>query len=198
MSDWCVHPTPESAPSPLSVQPPFSILQIFFPHVLYLSRGVPSRGGVLQAAADAKRMEENEKQMEKIRQMNNRVSEAEKKRDQMEGYDISKTEAKLQSAEERKAALIKETQDKASAEIAKVLHVDFSQICHVSYYKSLSALVIRACNTQNRDWSQVYSHRTILHSTLRERAESFAEWRPTAISPPVFQVRHNRTPPFIE
>jgi len=135
----------------------------------------------LQAAADAKRTEENEKQMEKIRQMNNRVSEAEKKRDQMEGYDISKTEAKLQSAEERKAALIKETQDKASAEIAKVSYVDVSHICHVPYYKSLSALLIRARNTQNRDLSQVYSDRTILKSILCERAESFVEWRPTAI-----------------
>jgi len=152
----------------------------------------------LQAAADAKRTEENEKQMEKIRQMNNRVSEAEKKRDQMEGYDISKTEAKLQSAEERKAALIKETQDKASAEIAKVSYVDVSHICHVPYYKSLSALLIRARNTQNRDLSQVYSDGTILHSTLLERAESFAEWRPTAILFSVFQVRHNRTPPVVE
>lgn len=52
--------------------------------------------------------------------MNSRVGEAEKKRGEQEPYDISKTEAKLQSAEEKKAALIKETQGKAAAEVAKV------------------------------------------------------------------------------
>ena len=74
----------------------------------------------MQAAAEAKRQEENQKQLEKVRQMNSRVGEAEKKRGEQEPYDISKKEAKLQSAEEKKAALLKETQDKAAAEVAKV------------------------------------------------------------------------------
>lgn len=73
-----------------------------------------------QANAEAKRAEETGKQLEKVKQMNNRVSEAEKKRGEAAPYDFSVKEAKLQSAEERKAALIKETQDKAAAEVAKV------------------------------------------------------------------------------
>merc|ERR1712100_302718 len=51
--------------------------------------------------------------------MNSRVSEAEKKREGMAGHDLSKTEAKLQAAEERHSAIIKETQEKAAAEVAK-------------------------------------------------------------------------------
>jgi hypothetical protein len=53
--------------------------------------------------------------------MNNRVSEAEKKRGEIEPHDMSTKEAKILSAEERKAAILKETQEKGAAEIAKVL-----------------------------------------------------------------------------
>jgi hypothetical protein len=67
----------------------------------------------LQANAEAKRLEEQSKQMDKVRHMNNRVTEAEKKREELSSCDPSKTEAKLQAAEERYAALLKETQDKA-------------------------------------------------------------------------------------
>jgi hypothetical protein len=74
----------------------------------------------VQANAEARRAEENERQLEKVRQMNNRVPEAEKKRGEMEPHDMSSKEAKLQAAEERKAALLKETQEKGAAEIAKV------------------------------------------------------------------------------
>ena len=73
-----------------------------------------------QAAAEAKRTEEQERQLEKVRQMNSRVSEAEKKRGEKEPHDFTPTAAKIQSAEEKKAALIKETQEKAAAEVAKV------------------------------------------------------------------------------
>ena len=75
----------------------------------------------LQANAEARRAEENERQLEKVRQMNNRVSEAEKKRGEIEPHDMSTKEAKILSAEERKAAILKETQEKGAAEIAKVL-----------------------------------------------------------------------------
>jgi len=71
------------------------------------------------AAAEAKRTEEQERQLEKVRQMNSRVSEAEKKRGEKEPHDFTPTAAKIQSAEEKKAALIKETQEKAAAEVAK-------------------------------------------------------------------------------
>ena len=80
----------------------------------------------MQANAEAKRLEESEKQLEKVKQMNNRVSEAEKKRGEAAPHDFSVKEAKLQSAEERKAALIKETQDKAAAEVAKVCMIAVS------------------------------------------------------------------------
>lgn len=91
-----------------------------------------------QANAEARRTEENEKQLEKVRQMNNRVSEAEKKRGEMEPHDMSGKEAKIQSAEERKAAILKEAQDKGAAEIAKV---------HDQYTFSLRCICpfLRAC-----------------------------------------------------
>ena len=71
------------------------------------------------ANAEARRAEENERQLLKVRQMNNRVSEAEKKRGEIEPHDMSTKEAKIQLAEERKAAILKETQEKGAAEIAK-------------------------------------------------------------------------------
>lgn len=80
--------------------------------------------------------------MEKVKQMNNRVSEAEKKRGQMEGYDISKTEAKLQSAEERKAALLKETQDRASAEVAKVCALNDHESVKFILHSAVSQRVV--------------------------------------------------------
>jgi hypothetical protein len=58
--------------------------------------------------------------LERVQQMNKRVSEAERKRGEIEPHDFSHKEAKLQSAEERKAALLKETQERAAAEVAKV------------------------------------------------------------------------------
>lgn len=54
--------------------------------------------------------------------MNSRVSEAEKKRGEETPHDFTPKAAKIQSAEEKKAALLKETQEKAAAEVAKVLH----------------------------------------------------------------------------
>ena len=76
---------------------------------------------LVQAAAEAKRTAEQEKQLEKVRQMNSRVSEAEKKRGEEAPHDFTPKAAKIQSAEEKKAALLKETQEKAAAEVAKVL-----------------------------------------------------------------------------
>ena len=43
------------------------------------------------------------------------------RRGEKEPYDLSKTEAKLQSAEEKRAELLRETQEKGAAEVAKVL-----------------------------------------------------------------------------
>jgi len=74
---------------------------------------------VVQAAAEAKRTAEQEKQLEKVRQMNSRVSEAEKKRGEEAPHDFTPKAAKIQSAEEKKAAILKETQEKAAAEVAK-------------------------------------------------------------------------------
>lgn len=76
---------------------------------------------VVQAAAEAKRTAEQEKQLEKVRQMNSRVSEAEKKRGEEAPHDFTPKAAKIQSAEEKKAAILKETQEKAAAEVAKVV-----------------------------------------------------------------------------
>lgn len=76
---------------------------------------------LVQAAAEAKRTAEQEKQLEKVRQMNSRVSEAEKKRGEEAPHDFTPKAAKIQSAEEKKAALLKETQEKAAAEVAKVV-----------------------------------------------------------------------------
>ena len=74
----------------------------------------------VQAAAEKNRLEQTEKELEKIKQMNARVNEAQTKRSEMETHDFSQTEAKMQSADERREQLIKETQDKAAAEVAKV------------------------------------------------------------------------------
>jgi hypothetical protein len=54
------------------------------------------------AHAEAKRLEETGKLLQKVKHMNKRVSEAEKKRGEMEPYDYSEKEAKLQLAEAKR------------------------------------------------------------------------------------------------
>jgi len=52
--------------------------------------------------------------------MNARVEEAQEKVKAMGAHDMSATEAKIQSAEDRRQQLIQSTQEKCAAEVAKV------------------------------------------------------------------------------
>ena len=71
-------------------------------------------------AAEKNRLEQNEKELAKVKQMNARVEEAQEKMKAKSAHDMSATEAKIQSADDRRQLLIQSTQEKCAAEVAKV------------------------------------------------------------------------------
>jgi hypothetical protein len=65
--------------------------------------------------------------------MNARVEEAQEKMKAKSAHDMSATEAKIQSADDRRQLLIQSTQEKCAAEVAKVQAIVNSQRCSRSF-----------------------------------------------------------------
>jgi hypothetical protein len=84
-------------------------------------------------AAEKNRLEQNEKELAKVKQMNARVEEAQEKMKAKSAHDMSATEAKIQSADDRRQLLIQSTQEKCAAEVAKVQAIVNSQRCSRSF-----------------------------------------------------------------
>mmetsp|Transcript_30087 Transcript_30087/g.96777 ORF Transcript_30087/g.96777 Transcript_30087/m.96777 type:complete len:186 (-) Transcript_30087:854-1411(-) len=79
------------------------------------------------AVAEANRLAQTEKCLEQTKAMNQRVQEAQKKREEQiasekEELDksVSSSKERLSAAEERRTSMLREAQEKAAAEVAKV------------------------------------------------------------------------------